>query len=75
MRHDIGGPPTIQVRVRRDLLVAIEDYRRNEPDIPTRPEAVRRLIQRALVEPHDDSGQSEWQPPGAEHGQLKGRRP
>jgi hypothetical protein len=72
MRHDIGGPPTIQVRVQRDLLVAIEDYRRNEPDIPTRPEAVRRLIQRALVEPHDDSRQSERHPPQTEHGQLKG---
>jgi hypothetical protein len=31
------------------LWSAVEGFRRNEPDIPTRPEAIRRLIQRALA--------------------------
>jgi hypothetical protein len=38
----------IQVRLQNDLLSAIECYRRNQPDIPTRPEAIRRLIRRAI---------------------------
>jgi hypothetical protein len=38
----------IQVRLQTRLFSAIEDFRRSEPDIPTRPEAVRRLLQRAL---------------------------
>jgi hypothetical protein len=44
----LGFNPAIQVRLREDLWSAIETFRRNEPDIPTRPEAVRRLVQRAL---------------------------
>jgi hypothetical protein len=40
--------PVIQIRLPGKLYTAIESFRRNEPDIPTRPEAVRRLIQRAL---------------------------
>ena len=38
----------IQVRLQSDLASAIEGFRRREPDIPTRPEAIRRLIRRAL---------------------------
>jgi hypothetical protein len=38
----------IQVRLQTRLFSAIEGFRRSEPDIPTRPEAVRRLLQRAL---------------------------
>jgi hypothetical protein len=40
--------PAIQIRLRGDLWSAVETFRRNEPDIPTRPEAVRRLLHRAL---------------------------
>jgi hypothetical protein len=43
-----GASPAIQVRLHSDLWSAVESFRRNEPDIPTRPEAVRRLLQRAL---------------------------
>lgn len=43
--------PAIQVRVGDNLWSAIESFRRNEPDIPTRPEAVRRLLERALAAP------------------------
>jgi hypothetical protein len=38
----------IQVRLQSRLFSAIEGFRRSEPDIPTRPEAVRRLLHRAL---------------------------
>jgi hypothetical protein len=38
----------IQVRLKTDLASAIENFRRGEPDIPTRPEAIRRILQRAL---------------------------
>jgi hypothetical protein len=33
----------------QDLRRMIEDYRRNEPDIPTRPEAIRRLLKQAVM--------------------------
>lgn len=39
----------IQVKLKTDLASAIEGFRRSEPDIPTRPEAIRRLLQRALA--------------------------
>ena len=40
--------PVIQIRLPGELYSAVESFRRNEEDIPTRPEAVRRLLQRAL---------------------------
>jgi hypothetical protein len=33
----------------QDLRRMIEDFRRNEPDIPTRPEAIRRLLKQAVM--------------------------
>jgi hypothetical protein len=39
----------VQVRMPPDLRRAIEDFRRNEPDIPTRPEAIRRLLKQAVT--------------------------
>ena len=38
----------IQIRLCKDLWCAVESFRRNQPDIPTRPEAVRRLLHQAL---------------------------
>lgn len=47
-----GRPPTdttqITVRLPRDLLDAVDEFRREENDLPTRPEAIRRLIQAGL---------------------------
>jgi hypothetical protein len=37
------------VRLPDWLLLAIERSRRNEPDIPTRPEMIRRLLQQAVT--------------------------
>jgi hypothetical protein len=38
----------ILVRVTPAQLKALDNWRRKEPDIPTRPEAVRRLLDKAL---------------------------
>ena len=47
-RTSAGLSPAIQLRLQGELYSAVESFRRNEPDIPTRPEAVRRLLQHAL---------------------------
>jgi len=47
-----GRPPVdtepVNVRLPRDSITALDDWRRQQPDLPTRPEAVRRLIDEAL---------------------------
>lgn len=49
MREAKLTEPQIQVRMDRDLRAALDDHRRNEPDLPTRPEAIRRLMRQALA--------------------------
>ena len=39
----------IHVRLQNELLHAIEDFRRSEADIPSKPEAVRRLLLQAVT--------------------------
>jgi hypothetical protein len=43
----IGRPSVdseaVNVRVERDQLVALDDWRRLQSDLPSRPEAIRRL--------------------------------
>jgi hypothetical protein len=41
--------PSIHVRVPDDLLLAVNAFRRDEPDLPTMPEAIRRLLGRAIA--------------------------
>lgn len=47
-----GRPPkdseAVNVRIDRDMLSAIDDWRRSQSDLPTRPEAVRRMLNRLL---------------------------
>lgn len=47
-----GRPPTdtspIMVRVDQSLLDRIDELRRTAPDLPSRPEVVRRLVEKAL---------------------------
>ena len=40
---------SIHLRIDRELAVGLEDWRRNQREIPSRPAAVRRLIARALA--------------------------
>lgn len=49
-----GRPPTgegvpVQVRLKETLLETIDAWRRRQADLPTRPEAIRRLIEQALA--------------------------
>jgi hypothetical protein len=40
--------PQIGVRVDADFLKAVDEWRRKQDDVPTRPEAIRRLVEIAL---------------------------
>jgi hypothetical protein len=40
--------PQIGVRVDADFLKMIDDWRRKQDDVPTRPEAIRRLVELGL---------------------------
>ena len=43
----------LTLRLPRDMIEAIDDRRRQEPDLPTRPEMIRRLLQIVLAERAD----------------------
>ncbi|MDB6183192.1 hypothetical protein [Paracoccus fistulariae] len=34
----------ITLRMQRSMLAALDDYRRDVPDLPTRPEMIRRIL-------------------------------
>lgn len=38
----------VNVRLQRDALDRVDDWRRAQPDLPTRPEAIRRLVEKGL---------------------------
>jgi hypothetical protein len=42
------GTQAVQVRFQDGLFAAIEDWRRRQPTIPSRPEAVRALVRQSL---------------------------
>jgi hypothetical protein len=41
----------LQMRVSADFLRTIDDWRRKQPDLPSRTEAIRRLIERGVKAP------------------------
>jgi hypothetical protein len=41
--------PQINVRVDEEFIERLDEWRRNQPDLPTRPEALRRLAEQALA--------------------------
>jgi hypothetical protein len=47
-----GRPPVeseaVTVRIASDALREIDDWRREQEDLPGRPEAIRRLVERGL---------------------------
>ncbi|SFA62664.1 Ribbon-helix-helix protein, copG family [Paracoccus halophilus] len=51
-KKKIGRPrvdtESINLRLPREMIEAIDDRRREEPDLPTRPEMIRRLLMTAL---------------------------
>jgi hypothetical protein len=40
----------VGTRIQPELLKLLDDWRREQPDVPTRPEALRRLAEQALGE-------------------------
>lgn len=42
-RSGLGTP--VQVRIKEELLAGIDAWRRAQPDLPNRPEALRRLAE------------------------------
>lgn len=50
----IGRPPVdsdaVTVRLTRDMLEAVDAFRKSEDDLPTRPEGIRRLLAETLKE-------------------------
>jgi hypothetical protein len=57
--HEQTSTTGVHVRLRPPLLSEIQDYRRNEIDLPTLPEAIRRLIQLALARQGGGTGEGE----------------
>lgn len=51
-KKKMGRPRTdtepVMIRMSQNLIRAIDDRRREEPDLPTRPEMIRRLLVGAL---------------------------
>ena len=47
-----GRPPVdseaVNVRLERSFLSVLDNWRRNQADLPSRPEAIRRLLEQAL---------------------------
>jgi len=46
-RPPITGEP-VMVRVQPDMAKQLDDWRRNQDDLPGRPEAIRRLVELGL---------------------------
>jgi Arc/MetJ-type ribon-helix-helix transcriptional regulator len=49
-----GGRPRVNtepvtLRLSRDMIRAIDNERRQQDDLPTRPEVIRRLLEKALM--------------------------
>lgn len=38
-----------ELRLSSELLARIDEWRRNQPDLPTRSEAIRRLVESGLI--------------------------
>ena len=47
-KKKMGRPPAdtepVMIRMSRDMIKAIDDYRRTQEDLPTRPEVIRRVL-------------------------------
>jgi hypothetical protein len=41
----------VNIRLERPALQGLDAWRKQQPDLPTRPEAIRRLLEKALASP------------------------
>ena len=53
-----------EMRFPTDLLREFDDWRRAQPDLPARAEAIRRLIEAGLGKVEHDTRSSKSSPPG-----------
>jgi hypothetical protein len=53
--HSEHGTP-VQVRLRKNLFDALEGWRRKQAKIPSRPQAIRDLLQRAICQDVAEAG-------------------
>jgi metal-responsive CopG/Arc/MetJ family transcriptional regulator len=57
----MGRPPVdteaVTIRMDREMLRAIDEFRRQHPDLPSRPEVVRRVMAKWLDETFKSTGQ------------------
>jgi hypothetical protein len=49
MQHKTDTTAAVQVRLRGSILIEIENWRRAQPAIPSKAEALRQLLERALA--------------------------
>jgi hypothetical protein len=59
---------TIRLRVSADYIAGIDAWRRKQPDVPSRSEAIRKLTAMALASKANNLQQSwrfDWEPPKA----------
>jgi len=52
--HDLGSPPpsaAVRLQLEGEMLERVEEWRRSQPKIPSRSEAVRTLLECALAGP------------------------
>ena len=47
-KKKMGRPPTdsepVMIRMQPNMIAAVDEYRRSLEDLPTRPEAIRRIL-------------------------------
>jgi hypothetical protein len=46
----------IGVRLQANILARIDEWRKSQPDLPTRPEAIRQLVEKGLAPPAQPRG-------------------
>ncbi len=51
MKRPVTLPHLVQLRLSDELTKKIDDWRRVQDDIPTRSEAIRRLVEQGLTPP------------------------
>lgn len=48
MTRTVNQPEKFQMRVSPEFLKLVDEWRRHQPDIPPRAEAIRRLVERGI---------------------------
>jgi hypothetical protein len=49
MGRPVADTEPVMIRMSREMIKAIDDYRRTQEDLPTRPEVIRRVMAEWLL--------------------------